>query len=72
MGTSELMAAINEFSSVCILLLISIILIDQVRNNDVSTAESGSEVDELLSSRAPGPPLELKLMPVDEEVSTLK
>lgn len=38
-----------------------------VRNNDVSTAESGSEVDELLSSRAPGPPLELKLMPVDEE-----
>ncbi|KNA23977.1 hypothetical protein SOVF_020260 [Spinacia oleracea] len=40
------------------------------KNNDVSlsTAESGSEVEEFFSSIAPGGSLELKLMPVDEEV----
>ncbi|XP_056687177.1 phosphatidylinositol/phosphatidylcholine transfer protein SFH6 isoform X1 [Spinacia oleracea] len=39
-----------------------------VKNNDVSTAESGSEVMHLFSSRAPGAAaLKWKLMPVDEE-----
>lgn len=53
--------------------LTSMFLLDQAKNNDVSlsTAESGSEVEEFFSSIAPGGSLELKLMPVDEEVSPL-
>ncbi|KAL2892727.1 Phosphatidylinositol/phosphatidylcholine transfer protein SFH8 [Bienertia sinuspersici] len=38
-----------------------------IKNNDASTAESGSEAEEFFSSKAPVAPLELKLMPVDEE-----
>ncbi|XP_021735602.1 phosphatidylinositol/phosphatidylcholine transfer protein SFH8-like isoform X1 [Chenopodium quinoa] len=38
-----------------------------IKNHDTSTAESGSEVEEFSSSRAPRASLELKLMPVDEE-----
>lgn len=38
-----------------------------IKNNDTSTAESGSEVEEFISARSPGASLELKLMPVDEE-----
>lgn len=51
------------------MLLISVHLIDQTKQNDTSTAESGSEFEEFSSPKAPAATLELKLMPVDEEVS---
>ncbi|CAO2835115.1 unnamed protein product [Amaranthus hypochondriacus] len=38
------------------------------KQNDTSTAESGSEFEEFSSPKAPAATLELKLMPVDEEV----
>lgn len=40
---------------------------NMTKNNDTSTAESGSEVDEFSSFKVPGVSLRLKLLPVDEE-----
>ncbi|KAJ8442561.1 hypothetical protein Cgig2_026503 [Carnegiea gigantea] len=40
---------------------------NMTKNNDTSTAESGSEVDEFSSFKVPGVSLRLKVLPVDEE-----